>query len=56
MDAFTENHSIMAHGTTTLDVVYTNEKATVVRTLAMYKQCLAQMPKYRFVGLDLEYT
>jgi CO dehydrogenase/acetyl-CoA synthase beta subunit len=36
----TETHHITAHGTTTLEVVYTNEEATVERILAMYEKWL----------------
>ena len=38
-----------------LDVVYTNEEATLEQTLAMYEQWL-QVDEHKFVGLDLEYT
>ena len=51
----TETHHITAHGTTTLEVVYTNEEAIVERILAMYEKWL-EKEKNRFVGLDLKYT
>ncbi|KAM0850176.1 hypothetical protein ACQ4PT_053252 [Festuca glaucescens] len=54
----TERHHITAHGTTTLDVVYTNMVESVDEVLVMYEQWLEtnELGKYRFVGLDLEYT
>ncbi|XP_051196869.1 uncharacterized protein [Lolium perenne] len=51
----TETHHITAHGTTTLEVVYTNDEAIVERILAMYGKWL-EKEKNRFVGLDHEYT
>jgi hypothetical protein len=51
----TQNHRIAAHGTTILDVVYTNDTATVDHILEMYEQWL-ESEQHRFVGLDLEYT
>jgi hypothetical protein len=51
----TETHHITAHGTTTLEVIYTNEEATVERILAMYEKWLKK-EKNGFFGLDLEYT
>ncbi|XP_071683488.1 uncharacterized protein [Lolium perenne] len=51
----TETHHITAHGTTTMEVVYTNEEETVERILAMYEKWL-EKEKSRFVELDIEYT
>jgi hypothetical protein len=51
----TETHHITAHGTTVLEVVYTNEPRTVELVIAMYEQWLHE-EKNKFVGLDLEYT
>lgn len=50
----TKIHHVHAHGTTTLEVVYTNEPEEVEKTIAMYEQWL-QEEKYKFLGLDLEY-
>ena len=50
-----ETHRITAHGTTVLEVVYTNIPETVERIIAMYEQWLKK-EKYKFVGLDIEYT
>ena len=36
----TETHRITAHGTTVLEVVYTNMPETVERIIAMYEQWL----------------
>ena len=51
----TEITNIPAHGTTFLEVVYTNEEHTVERILAKYEQWIEE-EKHWFVGLDLEYT
>ena len=52
---FTKPFNITAHGTTKLDVIYTNSIQTVDHILGMYESWLAK-EKHRFVGLDLEYT
>ena len=51
----TKIYYITAYGTTDLEVVYTNEARTVEHTLEKYEQWLEEH-KYRFVGLDLEFT
>lgn len=51
----TQYYKVTAHATTDLDVVYTNEIHKVEEVIAMYEQWL-QEEKYRFVGLDIEYT
>ena len=54
-EGYTRRLKVTAHGKTELDMVYTNEEATLVETLEMYEQWL-QEDKHKFVGLDLEYT
>ena len=54
-EGYTRRWKVTAHGKTELDVVYTNEEATMVQTLAMYEQWLRE-DEHKFVGLDLEYT
>ncbi|KAK1661345.1 hypothetical protein QYE76_049504 [Lolium multiflorum] len=52
----TEKYRILAHGSTYIDVVYTNEAATVDRILRMYEGWLDEdEDRFKFVGLDLEY-
>ncbi|KAK1681294.1 hypothetical protein QYE76_042142 [Lolium multiflorum] len=52
---FTLKTSVLPHGTTKVDVVYTNDPSVLESTLQMYEHKLREdMP--RFVGLDLEYT
>ncbi|KAK1653781.1 hypothetical protein QYE76_071586 [Lolium multiflorum] len=52
----TEKYRILAHGRTYIDVVYTNEAATVDRILRMYEGWLDEdEDRFKFVGLDLEY-
>jgi hypothetical protein len=47
----------MGDGTTTLDVIYTNEPEIVDHILHMYEQLLHQKDNdRRSEGLDLEYT
>ena len=54
-EGYTRRWKVDAHGKTKLDVVYTNEEATLVETLEMYEQWL-QEDEHIFVGLDLECT
>ena len=54
-EGYTRRLKVTAHGKTELDVVYTNEEATMVQTLAMYEQWLRE-DEHKFVSLDLEYT
>ena len=51
---FTKPFNITAHGTTKLDVVYTNSIQTIDHVLGMYESWIAK--EHKFVGLDLEYT
>jgi hypothetical protein len=51
----TEKFQVIAHGATTLDVVYTNDVETVDRILDMYEKWLTE-EKHKFLGLDIEYT
>ena len=51
MHRFTHN----PHGTTMVDVVYTNETHVVESTLEKYEQWLL-WDTHRVIGLDLEYT
>ena len=51
----TQKIQIVPHGTTTLDVVYTNDPVEVNKILLKYEGWLDE-EKHRFVGLDLEYT
>ena len=37
-EGYTRRWKVEAHGRTEIDVVYTNEEATMVETLAMYEQ------------------
>ena len=46
---------ITTHGTTVLEVVYTNDPRTVERIIKKYEEWLKE-EKNKFVGLDLEYT
>ena len=46
---------VEAHGKTVLKVVYTNDKNTVARYVAEYKQVL-QGRRDKIVGVDVEYT
>ena len=50
----TESYRITSHGTTMLEVVYNNMPETVEQIIAMYEKWLKK--KYKFVGLDIEYT
>ena len=50
---FTEH--ITTHGTTVLEVVYTNDPRTMERIIKKYEEWLKE-EKNKFVGLDLEYT
>ncbi|KAK1606631.1 hypothetical protein QYE76_030304 [Lolium multiflorum] len=52
---FTLKRSVVPHGTTKVNVVYTNDPSVLERTLKMYEQKLLE-DRPRFVGLDLEYT
>lgn len=51
----TARSHITGYGTTYLEVVYTNDVATVNHVLQKYEQWLAD-EKHKFVGLDLEFT
>ena len=58
MDDFrntTERLSIVVDGNTKLDVVYTNEPHKMEEILTLYEEWLRE-DRYKFVGLDLEYT
>ena len=58
MDDFrntTERLFIDADGNTKLDVLYTNEPHKVEDILTLYEEWLCE-DRYKFVGLDLEYT
>ena len=46
---------ITTHGTTVLEVVYTNDPRTVERIIKKYEEWLKE-EKNKFIGLDLEYT
>ena len=46
---------ITTHGTTVLEVVYTNDPRTVERIINKYEEWLKE-EKNKFIGLDLEYT
>ena len=54
----TSFHKVLAHGTTMLDVVYTNESREVPFFLEQLKERWldAAMDHEKFLGLDLEYT
>ncbi|XP_071683485.1 uncharacterized protein [Lolium perenne] len=60
----TENYRILAHGSTYIDVVYTNEAATVDRILRMYKgwldededRCKDQCPRLLTFLKHKQYT
>ncbi|XP_051214240.1 uncharacterized protein [Lolium perenne] len=52
---FTLKTSVVPHGTTKVDVMYTNDPSVLESTLQMYEhKLLEDIP--RFIGLDLEYT
>ena len=53
LTTFTEH--ITTHGTTVLEVVYTNDPMTMERIIKKYEEWLKE-EKNKFVGLDLEYT
>ena len=58
MDDFrnnTEHLFIDADGNTRLEVLYTNEAYKVEEILSLYEEWLGE-DRYKFVGLDLEYT
>ena len=58
MDDFrnnTERLFIDADGNTRLEVLYTNEPYKVEEILSLYEEWLRE-DRYKFVGLDLEYT
>ncbi|XBI75455.1 hypothetical protein VPH35_068823 [Triticum aestivum] len=58
MDDFrnnTERLFIYADGNTRLEVLYTNEPYKVEEILSLYQEWLRE-DRYKFVGLDLEYT
>jgi hypothetical protein len=50
----TENRKIVAHGTTEIDAVYTDESYEASKTVDMYEQSLST-DEYKFMGLDFEY-
>jgi hypothetical protein len=52
---WTHNFSLPTPGSTSLDVVYTNDTSVVESTLLKYEQWL-RWDTHQFVGLDLEYT
>jgi hypothetical protein len=55
----TREFKLIAHGTTEIDVVYTNDPAKVESVLKQYEQWLEMDEptfKMKFVGLDIEYT
>jgi hypothetical protein len=55
MNPITRYGKVLAHGTTNLHVVYTNDSAKVEGFLSMFEEWL-QEEKHKFMGLDLEYT
>ena len=58
MDDFrntTERLFIDADGNTKLEVLYTNEPYKVEEILTLYEEWLRE-DRYKFAGLDLEYT
>ena len=55
MNPITRYGEVLAHGTTNLHVVYTNDRAKVEDFLSMFEEWL-QEEKHKFMGLDLEYT
>ncbi|XP_051211314.1 uncharacterized protein [Lolium perenne] len=50
----TENRKIVAHGTTEIDAVYTDESYEASKTVDMYEQSLST-DEYKFMGLYFEY-
>jgi hypothetical protein len=52
---WTQKFRLPTPGSTTLDVVYTNDTSIVESTLLKYEQWL-QWDTHQFIGLDLEYT
>ena len=55
MNPITRYGKVLAHGTTNLDVVYTNGDAKVSVFLSMFEAWLRE-EKHKFMGPDLEYT
>ena len=57
MDPITRYGKVLAHGTTSLSVVYTNNSAKVEDFLSDFKIWLEEAEEEeRVMGLDLEYT
>lgn len=55
-DLITRYGKVLAHGTTTLNVIYTNDSAMVPHFLSYFEERLEEAKeKYKFMGLDLEY-
>ncbi|KAM0848630.1 hypothetical protein ACQ4PT_054253 [Festuca glaucescens] len=50
----TEIRKIVAHGTTEIEVVYTDDSYEASKTVDMYEQWLSK-DEYKFMGLDFEY-
>ena len=57
-DPITRYGTVRAHGTTDLNVVYTNDCAMVKKFLSSFERWLAETDdeNEKFLGLDLEYT
>ena len=51
----TRKFNIVSHGTTEVEVVYTNDITVVQSTIEKFERLLLR-DTHRFVGLDLEYT
>jgi hypothetical protein len=50
----TDIRKIVAHGTTEINVVYTDDSYEASKTVHMYEQWLST-DEYKFMGLDFEY-
>jgi hypothetical protein len=53
---FTRTETFRVHGDKEIEVVYTNEKETVMINLQLFEEWYEQEKENKFVGLDLEYT
>ena len=57
MNPITRYGKVLAHGSTNLDAVYTNDSAMVPHFLSLLQKWLQVADeKDKFIGLDLEYT
>ena len=55
MQGHTHRTRFISHGSTVIDVVYTNEEDTVLEVLNMYERWIEE-DEHKFIGLNLEYT